>query len=146
MGRQVFRWVMHSHLHGTLSNQHGFQCRISKDDSGRGQAVRGSSRCARVSAQSYRLTNRMLDQAKRSTHQKKTAQIICTSFLLNDTSEARTIGVAGSNQDRVNTLISRRFASHSSVSGSTSETTCTSISFNGAKIRILNLNGRRLVV
>lgn len=33
-------------------------------------------------------------QVDNGAHQKKTAQNICTTFLLNDTSEARTIAVA----------------------------------------------------
>jgi hypothetical protein len=53
---------------------------------------------ARVSDDSYQSTIRPSDK-KAGAHQKNTAQNICTTFLLNDISEARTIGVAGSKQE-----------------------------------------------
>jgi hypothetical protein len=78
---------LNAKIHNTLSNQNRLQCSISKDDSRRGQAVR---KLSGVSANPLSLE----EQVDNGAHQKKTAQNICTTFLLNDTSEARTIAVA----------------------------------------------------
>jgi len=72
-----------------LSNQNRLQCCISKNDSCRGQAVRNLRSMSECHP--YRSRDGQVDNGP---HQKSTAQNICTTFLLNDTSEARTIAVA----------------------------------------------------
>ena len=87
---EMFRFGhLNTKIHNTLSNQNRLQCCISKDNSCRGQAVRNLSSISECDP--YRSRDKQVDNCA---HQKKTAQNICTIFLLNDTSEARTIAVA----------------------------------------------------